>query len=156
MVCGGLNANGRHMFIYLNAWSLVYSTDCGRIKRCGLSEGGASLGVGFEDSEVHTRPSLSLWVLNLQIGCTFSATALVPCWMLPCSLPWLSGLILWNSQHAPYLMLSFTSCLGRGVCHGNKKVTKTWSIAVVKNIVSPCGITSFKIHVLIFIICNFR
>jgi hypothetical protein len=32
----------------------------GRIRRYGIVEGGVSLGVGFEVSKVHIRPSLAL------------------------------------------------------------------------------------------------
>lgn len=55
--CGGLNGNGLHRPIYLNAWSLVSGDVLGKIRRCGLIVEGLSLGVGFEVSKAHIMPS---------------------------------------------------------------------------------------------------
>jgi hypothetical protein len=55
--CGGLNRNGLHRLIDLNAWSL----GCGTIRKCGLVGGSVSLGKEFEVSKVQVRPdSISL------------------------------------------------------------------------------------------------
>ena len=58
--CGGLNKNGPHRLIYLNACSLIGETVLGRIRRCGLIGGVLSLRVCLEVLKAHIRPSLSL------------------------------------------------------------------------------------------------
>ena len=78
LICsGGLDGNGHHRLIDLNAWSLVvHSWNClGRIKRCDLVGGGVALEVV---SKAHMIPSL----LSLPPVCLkyeLSATALVLC-----------------------------------------------------------------------------
>lgn len=44
--CGDLNESGLHRLIYLNGWSPV-GRMFGKIRKCGLVEEGASLGVDF-------------------------------------------------------------------------------------------------------------
>jgi hypothetical protein len=63
--CGGLNENGPHRFVSLNAWSLVGGTVLGRTGWCGLVGESVSLGMGFEVSKVHTRPSHTHTLLQL-------------------------------------------------------------------------------------------
>lgn len=60
-----------HRFIYLMFGSKLVEA-LGRFRKCGLVGGDMSLGVGFEVSKVHARPSLmvcfpTLYLCNLRI-----------------------------------------------------------------------------------------
>lgn len=50
----------------------------GKDWRCGLFEGGVSLGAGFVVLELHASPSLTLSGCKLKISCELSAAAPVP------------------------------------------------------------------------------
>lgn len=62
----------------------------GRIRR-GLVGEGLSLGVGFEVSKAHARPSLFLCLLPLDQECKLEATT-------PCHAYWLSAMMIMDTD----------------------------------------------------------
>jgi hypothetical protein len=73
--CGVLKGNGT-IGSCLNTWCSGHGTVWGGLKG-DIFVGAMSLGVGFEVSKAHARPSFSLY--NLKTGCKLSATSPVPC-----------------------------------------------------------------------------
>lgn len=80
----GLHENGPHRLVCSNIWSLVGSY-MGRIRTCGLLEGGMSLKVGFEISKDCYITILSSLCLYLQIKK----------WTLSCSYHYLVAPLSW-------------------------------------------------------------
>lgn len=85
--------SGPYRFIFLNAWSSVSGTAWEGLKRATLLEE-VLLGVGFEVSKGHTRPSLSFFLPAICRWYELSATASEPCLPACCHTPALDDLML--------------------------------------------------------------
>ena len=101
--CGGLNENGLHGLIYLNAWFTVYGTVWE-----GLGTWPCWQRCVFEVSKAHAIPSeLDVWSHDEGSRRELSANAPTPC-LLSCFSPWWSrNLALWNcDSQAQYFLLT--------------------------------------------------
>lgn len=115
VLCGVMNDNAPHKFIYLNVRYSAFGTIWEWL-------GGLSLGLGCEVSENPCQLSACAWAWR----CELSARALAPCLpaaMLPPWWPW--PLTFWNYVPQVKWFFFFTGCLGMVFSHGYQKVTKT-------------------------------